>query len=109
MEKEINSIWIEAESWAPEEWDINNDNTDVVVTFKDGSRWAASFFTYDNIEKLRQKNKETGECLKGKYFWSSNMILVDEVSRTRIEEVVGHLIKEYEFEQVFKQCRTFAE
>lgn len=106
MEKETISIWIEAECWAPGEWDINNDNTDVVVTFKDGSKWAASFFTYNNIEKLRRKNEETGEYLSGKYFWSSDMILVDKVNRSRIEEVVEHLIEENKFEQIFIKCEA---
>jgi hypothetical protein len=33
------------------------------------------------------------------------MILVDEVSRERIEEVIADLIKEEGFEQVFTRCR----
>jgi hypothetical protein len=105
MVKDINSIWIEAEEWAEGAWDINNDNTDVIVSFKDGSRWVASFFTYSNIEKLTQKNRKTGECMSGKYFWSSDMILVDEVSRKRIEEVIKHLIMENEFDRIFKLCK----
>lgn len=98
-------IWIEAEEWAEGEWDIHNDNTDVIVTFEDGSQWVASFFTYSNIEKLTHKNKETGECMNGKYFWSSDMILVDEVSRKRIEEVVSYFIAEGEFEEIFRLCK----
>jgi hypothetical protein len=61
-------------------------------------------YRYSNIEKLSQKNKETGECLNGAYFWATDMILVDEVSRKRIEEVVTHLIIEDEFDQIFKLC-----
>ena len=103
------SIWIEAEEWAVGEWDINNDNTDVIVEFEDGSRWVASFFTYSNINKLVEKNTITGECLDGKYLWSSDMILVDEVSRERIQEVVDYLINkgefEGEFECAFKRCQ----
>jgi hypothetical protein len=47
------------------------------------------------------KNSRTGECLAGAYFWASDMMLIDEVSRSRIEEVVQHLIQEGEFEAVF--------
>nr|WP_241675056.1 hypothetical protein [Paenibacillus luteus] len=92
---------MEAEEWAEGQWDINDDNTDVIVTFEDRSRWIASFFTYKNIQTLAAKNKQTGECLRGKYFWGSDMLLVDECSRNRIEEVIGHLIKEGEFERIF--------
>jgi len=97
-------IWIEAETWAEGEWDIHNDNTDVIVEFDDSTRWVASFFTYSNISKLVEKNKRTGECLNGKYFWGSDMILVDEVSRESIEEVIKHLINEQEFEAIFCKC-----
>lgn len=100
------TIWIEAEERAEGEWDINNDNTDVIVTFENGSRWVASFFTYSNIEKLTQNNKKTGECMNGKYFWSSDMILIDEVSRKCIEEVVKYLIAEGKFENIFRQCTS---
>lgn len=97
------NIWIEAEQWE-DGWDINNDNTDVIVEFKNGTRWIASFFTYRNISKLVEKNRSTGECLGGKYFWSSNMVLVDEISRERIEEIINHLVIAGEFEIIFSRC-----
>jgi hypothetical protein len=99
------SIWIEAEAWAEGEWNIHDGNTDVFVTFDDGARWVASFFTYRNILSLAEKNKQTGECLSGKYLWATDMILVDEVSRERIEEVIADLIKENDFEKVFDFCK----
>jgi hypothetical protein len=95
------SVWIEAEHWAPGAWNIFNDNTDVIVDFEDGSRWLASFFTYSNIETLSRKNASTGEYMNGKFFWSSDMVLIDEVSRIRIEQVIEYLICNEEFEQVF--------
>jgi hypothetical protein len=98
------SIWIEAEHWAEGEWNIHDDNTDAIITFEDGSRWVASFFTYKNIQTLKEKNQRTGECLQGKYFWGSDMVVVDECSRNCIEEVVEHLIKQNEFEFIFSKC-----
>lgn len=98
------SIWIEAEQWAEGEWNIDDDNTDAIVTFEDGSRWVASFYTYKNVQTLAEMNQQTGECLHGKYFWGSNMILVDECSRNRIEEVIEHLIIQGDFELIFDKC-----
>jgi len=98
------SIWIEAEEWAEGNWNIYDGNTDAIVAFEDGSRWAGSFFTYKNIQTLADKNKQTGECLQGRYFWGSDMILVDECSRHRIEEVIEYLIIKGEFEMVFDMC-----
>ena len=96
------SIWIEAEQWDSGEWNPADDNSDVMVSFEKGDEWVATFFSYKNISTLVEKNKGSGECLQGKYFWASEMILVDEVSRERIEQVVRHLIKAEEFENVFR-------
>ncbi|MNO76645.1 hypothetical protein D3C76_677200 [compost metagenome] len=98
------SIWIEAEQWAEGEWNIHDDNTDAIVTFEDGSRWVASLFTYKNIRTLAENNQQTGECLDGKYFWGSNILLVDECSRNRIEEVIERLIYKGDFEFIFDKC-----
>ena len=95
------SLWIEAEEWLPEDWTPVDTNSDVHVAFENGTRWVATFFSYQNILSLAEKNRTTGECLRGKYCWATDMILVDEVSRTRIEEVVAHLLAEGEFEWVF--------
>jgi hypothetical protein len=95
------TIWIEAESWEAGEWRPEDSNSDVVVMRSDGSHWVATFVSYQNVETLTQKNKQTREALSGAYFWCSNMLLVDEVSRGRIEEVVHELMRVDEFEAVF--------
>ena len=94
-------IWIEAEHWAPGEWNSVDCNSDVMVSFREGAEWTATFFTYNNIKTLAEKNKRTGECLQGTYFWATDMILVDELSRERIEELVKHFIETGEFESIF--------
>lgn len=97
-------IWIEAEVWAPGQWDYDDGNTDVIINFDDGARWAATFITYANVTSLTEKNQHTGECLSGKYLWVADMLLVDKISRERIEEVVQYLWVTGEFAQVFVQC-----
>lgn len=97
------TLWIEAENWAEGEWDEFDSNTDVIVQFEDTSKWIASFFTYNNINTIVEKNKKSGECLQGKYYWSSDMILVQKCSRHTIEEVVNHLIKENMFSVLFRR------
>lgn len=97
-------IWIEAEEWAPGEWSPADANSDVTVTFEDGKRWVATFFSYQNINSLTKKYQEQGDCLGGKYFVATDMILVDEVSRERIEEVISDLLGQNEFEMYFTFC-----
>jgi hypothetical protein len=101
-EKQKYTVWVEAEYWRPGEWIPDDDSTDVVVTWEDGSRWGATFVSYQHIKTLTVKNKQTGECLSGAYLWISDMILVDNVSRSRIEEIIWHLIASGEFVQAFR-------
>lgn len=102
----IKSIEIEAELWDPSDWSPADENTSVWVTLDDNSTWVASLYSYRNISSLTEKNRQTGECLSGKYFWGTDMILVDEISRSRIEEVIKHLVnnKPEEFKMIFSKC-----
>ena len=97
----IDNIWIEAEEWTEGQWNYDNDNTDVIVTLTNGEKYAGSFFTYSNIQELAVKNQRTGENLKGKYLWSSDMILIDKCSRQDIELVIDELLKQDELTSVF--------
>ena len=102
----IKEIYIAAENWEKGEWNYEDDNTDVIVTLDNNRKYVATFFTYKNIVSLRQKNKKTGECFRGKYFWASDMILIDNCSRNSIEEVIKHLIIEDEFHQTFNEIKN---
>ena len=105
MENRIKDIWIASEVHGPiiSGTAETNDNSDVIVTFNDNTRFVASFFTYENIEHLRQKNKRTGECLDGRYFWASDMIIVDRINRKEVEEVIDSLIEDNYFTLVFNK------
>lgn len=65
---------------------------DVIFTLSDHTRWVASFFTYQNIITLRDKNRTTGECLSGLYFWATDMILIDKMTKDNIEKVLNEII-----------------
>ena len=103
------TIWIEAEVWVPGSWDPVDTNSSVTVAFADGSRWYALFLAYANVATLREKNRRTGESLHGRYFRADRMILADDVSRDRSEEVVAHLIATGEFGSAFERLASAAE
>ena len=79
-----------------------NDNLDVIVRFASGKEYAATFFTLANIEMIMKRYALSGECLRGKYFWSSSMIIVRDLTRKTIEETVEDLLESGEFEAVFE-------
>jgi hypothetical protein len=104
----IRSIWIEnevAEPFPGGAHNPRNTNTDVLVTLENGTRWGATVFSYENISTLVEKNRNTGECLGGRYFWASNMLLLDLVTREEITQVVEHLLETGEFESIFARLR----
>src|SRR5688572_13388045 len=98
------SIWIEAEAWTPDQWAPADANSDAIVTFENGERWVATFFSYGNILSLAEKHRQTGEQLGGAYFVATDMILVDEVTRPRLEEVVADLLVHDDFSTYFTHC-----
>ena len=98
----VEKIFITAEQQSETVADQNNENTDVIVILNDGHKYTASFFTYAYIEKMRNKNKLTGDFLNGKYFWAKNMVLVEEFSPEVVKAVIKDIIDEGEFVDVFR-------
>jgi len=88
--------------------DPRQGNVDVEVVFDDGARYMATFFTLENIQKLMEEYEQSGECMKGFYFWATDMILVRRLSRERISKVVGDLIGKGEFEKAFSLTSSAA-
>ena len=77
-------------------------NTDVIVHLDNGKKYIASFFSYDFVKDIRNKNIETGAFAKGKYFWDKHMVLVEECSSKVIQPVIQEIIDEGEFLDVFE-------
>ena len=78
-------------------------NIDVIVHLVDGSEYVATFFTYENINRIVKAHQQTGEDLSGKYFWASGMILIDRIDRESIEEVIYDLLEQGSFPSTFKR------
>ncbi len=85
--------------------DVFDGNEDIFVKFVNGYRYVATFFTYKNIESLRQKKQKTGEELSGKYFWASDMILINDLRTETIKNVIDDLIKDCSFKSFFSKIK----
>lgn len=93
-------IRIDSEGWAE---DLEDAQVDVVVTFPDSTRWISNFYTIKCIESMRKDYSGSGACLNGAYWCASTpVIIVDNVSRERIEQVVDDLIEDGSFKYVFE-------
>lgn len=104
-QESVTSIWISPGITSGETLESHYlvGNTDVMVSFADASSYVATFFAYANIARLVQNHQQTGECLSGKYFWSSDMILIDRIDRPSIEKVIHDLLEDNSFARVFKR------
>lgn len=81
----------------------NNDNIDVEVSFTNGDRYSASFFTLSNIESLLIRYQETKECCAGLYFWASDIIIVKILTEDVIKSSITDLIESGEFYSSFSK------
>ncbi len=80
-----------------------DDNVDVEVTFEDGGRFAATFFTLSNVNRILERYRKTGECKRGTYFWASDMIIVEQLTEAVIHDVIQDLIDQNEFWAAFSK------
>ncbi|MEU1720517.1 hypothetical protein ACNF49_00970 [Actinomadura sp. ATCC 39365] len=60
------------EGYAPE----TADEADATITLADGTRRYATFMTLGVVSKIMDHQRETGECLSGRYFWCSGLIII---------------------------------
>jgi hypothetical protein len=89
--------------------DPADGNADLEVRFEDGSRYAATFFTLNNLRLLFEKNEQIGDCKDGLYLWASDMVIVKELTEMSISETVADLIAHGEFEGAFSELASDAQ
>lgn len=79
------------------------DYLDVIVELENDHKYVASFFTFDYVNRLCYESKGNGEFLNGQFFWAKNMLLIQECSSVKIQEVVEFLMEEGDFFDVFRK------
>ncbi len=98
----IEKVFLSSNFNINEKADNLDDHTDVIVVTDTGKKYAATFFTYKNIETIRRNNEKSGDYLGGKYFWVKDMVLVQSCSETEVKNIVEHLCEEGNFNSVFR-------
>lgn len=80
--------------------DLNNDNIDVNVVFKNGQVFFATFFTIRNIASLMEKEKSG-------FFWADSMIIVENMEKKTLRKAIGQIIEQRLFEALFSHIGNF--
>ena len=94
MEMQFYDVWYEFDEWE-NGFDEYNESADVHFSLSDGSRWCASFYTYENLRSLVKKDAASGECLGGRYFYADKPIFIEKLDKELILAVLRDIIGEY--------------
>jgi hypothetical protein len=77
------------------------ENVDVEVTLSDGSRWAATLLTLNEIRRLMERWKATGESLGGSYFHCADMVIIEQGGVAAAAEILSRLVETEQIRDVF--------
>jgi hypothetical protein len=68
-------------------------NVDAFVDLPDGSSWALTIFTIDEVRRLFAVWKETGEVADGSYFWAVDQVIVPEPGVAAMIAAIRELVR----------------
>ncbi|MCB9765954.1 MAG: hypothetical protein H6739_39635 [Alphaproteobacteria bacterium] len=73
-------------------WDEVAGRIPVEVQLAGGPRYAATFLTLEHVRQQTERDRETGDCLGGRYFWAPRMVFLERLTRDRIRRAVWHML-----------------
>jgi hypothetical protein len=76
--------------------DIYNDNIDVNVILPDNTVFFGTLFTLQNIQEIMKKTNDL-------YFWSTDMIVVQDLKKESIYNVVNKVLEEEYLPAIFSK------
>ncbi|MBB2745193.1 UNVERIFIED_ORG: hypothetical protein FHR35_005042 [Microbispora rosea subsp. rosea] len=68
------------------------DQADATITLPDGTRRYATFTTLGAISGLMDRWQGTGECLNGRYFWCSDLVIIRKPGFVSMADAVRDMI-----------------
>jgi len=78
-------------------------NTDVIVQLDDGHSYKANFITLKMLASDFQAHQKKVESLAKKYFWSKNMVIVNDMEKEELIPMIEYMIKEGDFQMIFEK------
>ncbi|MFG3712418.1 hypothetical protein ACIBTZ_21010 [Micromonospora sp. NPDC049460] len=81
-------------------------NVDVFVDLPDGSSWVLTIFTVDEVRRLLEEWKKTGEAANGSYFWAVDQLIVPEPGVSAMTTAIRELVRSGEIESVGVRCEN---
>ncbi|MGI5215872.1 hypothetical protein [Plantactinospora sp. CA-290183] len=79
-------------------------NVDALVDLPNGSTWALTIFTVDEVGRLLARWKETGEVANGSYFWAADQLIVPEPGVSAMAAAIRELVCNGDITSVGVRC-----
>lgn len=79
--------------------DIYNDNLDLNIVLENGEVYFGTLFTLENIKNLMESDRDV-------YFWSTDMLILKDLSYESIYIVIKKLLNDGILKQVFSKIGT---
>ena len=98
--RELADIMFEFDNWR-EGHDELDENADVIFKLSDGSTYCGTLFTYQNLLTLAKRNRVSGECLFGKYFYCDKPVFIEKMEKQTIISVIKDIIERGEVDLAF--------
>lgn len=98
--RELADILFEFDNWRGGH-DENDENADVIFELNDGSLYCGTLFTYQNLLTLAKRNRVSGECLFGKYFYCDKPVFIEKMDKPTIISVINDIIERGEVDLAF--------
>jgi hypothetical protein len=73
------------------------DNLDVQLVLNDQTRWSATVLTLKAIDRLMTSYKASGECLGGRYFQCSDLLIAERSGVSSIVDLLCDLVRSGEY------------
>jgi hypothetical protein len=66
---------------------------DAFVDLPDGSTWAPTIFTVDEVRRLLERWKKTGEVANGSYLWAVDQLIVPKPGVSAMTRAIRELVR----------------
>ncbi|MFJ2732476.1 MULTISPECIES: hypothetical protein [unclassified Streptomyces] len=67
-------------------------DVDMWVIFADGNRWSGTVMTLDQVRRMMESWKGSGECLDGSYFYCWDGLIVRDPGIPAMVRVIDYLV-----------------
>jgi hypothetical protein len=92
-----------SEQFPVKEFDYENHNTDVIVHFENGDRYSAVFFSHQSLNTLINQDTRNVQQDSHEYYRILDIVLVKDFNKGNLLPVIEAMIREGDFQLIFKK------